>query len=137
MRRDRYRVPEISKQCCLIALFSIIAISAAAQIITNEKAAQLAQQFLPEVVRNDYAESDSLDQIQNPLEKFESAETDAGVRIRYVSFKMPGDTSQYVLLAWKDHKGGLLDEHSHRRHDEERQAPVSRCTGLYQEDRKN
>ena len=90
----------------IIALISLLlSLAAATQDITLEKAAQLAQQFLPDPVRTFYSTGvfDDSKQFQNPLEEIERSERNHQGSINYLSFQMTGDPAQYVLLAWGGH----------------------------------
>jgi hypothetical protein len=65
--------------------------------ITNEKAAQLFVQFLPQSVAIAYQEEGFSDRLQNPLEELGWK---GSAHFRFLDLGFPGDSSSYVLLAW-------------------------------------
>lgn len=93
-----------------LALFLLgIATTVIAQSLDEERIGRLALQFLPEPVRADYAWDERLDELENPIAQYHYSADPQEVLVgnfAYLSYQMPNDPAQYLLLAWRGAMGG-------------------------------
>jgi len=100
----------ILKRLAVIGCLLFVSICATSRNIDEQKINQLAISFLPEAVRTDYEAQNSLDELQNPIEQYHYSTDPDEVLVgnfTYLTFQMPDDRAQYLLLAWR----GSLDRY--------------------------